>query len=182
MQVSILPPSAPTYGQYGGYLVFTPRDGGPAYRVPYAGFTGDYQALPVLTPTSRGLPWLARWGRYGFKNQPYGARFSLQNLDIPWFLVHLDHQVRKLRMEVFESVGGQSWHRVLDLDHLSRNALPDFYWVYSWDGRVGHGGTVTEVPNGIYRVRISVQKALGDDDDPMHWESWISPSITIARP
>jgi subtilisin family serine protease len=182
VEVSILPPSALTHGQYGGYLVFTPRDGGPAFQVPYAGFTGDYQLMPVLTPTSLGLPWLAKWGRYGFTNQPYGARYTLQSVDVPWFLVHLDHQVRKLRMEVFDPVGGQSWHRALNLDYFGRNSTPNSYWYFSWNGQVSHGRTVVEIPDGIYRIRISVQKALGDDDDPAHWESWISPPITIARP
>ena len=34
---------------YGGYVVLTPRVGGVTLRVPYVGFYGDYQSLPVLT-------------------------------------------------------------------------------------------------------------------------------------
>ena len=45
---------------YGGYLVLAPDDGGPPLRVTYAGYKGDYQAVPATTPTSRGFPWLAR--------------------------------------------------------------------------------------------------------------------------
>ena len=45
---------------YGGHLVFAPGDGGPPLRVPFAGYKGDYQAVPATTPTSQGYPWLAR--------------------------------------------------------------------------------------------------------------------------
>jgi hypothetical protein len=38
------------------------------------------------------------------------------------------------------------------------------------------------VPNGQYVVKITVLKALGDDDNPAHVETWTSPVITIARP
>jgi hypothetical protein len=50
-------------GLYGGYIVLTPQDGSPLYRVPYAGFKGDYQSIQVLTPTANGFPWLAKSGR-----------------------------------------------------------------------------------------------------------------------
>src|SRR5207237_2770465 len=41
---------------YGGYVVLTPRGGGVTLRVPYVGFMGDYQSLPVLTTANCGLP------------------------------------------------------------------------------------------------------------------------------
>jgi minor extracellular serine protease Vpr len=34
---------------YGGYIRFIPQGGGQTLRVPYAGYGGDYQAIPVLT-------------------------------------------------------------------------------------------------------------------------------------
>ena len=44
------------------------------------------------------------------------------------------------------------------------------------------GNKVRTVPDGDYIVVISVLKALGDDNNPDHWETWTSPVITIARP
>jgi hypothetical protein len=38
------------------------------------------------------------------------------------------------------------------------------------------------VPDGTYYVKLSVLKALGDQSNPAHWETWTSPIITIARP
>jgi minor extracellular serine protease Vpr len=31
-------------------------------------------------------------------------------------------------------------------------------------------------------VKVSVLKALGDESNPAHWETWTSPSFVIARP
>ncbi len=40
---TINPATGPSQGQYGGYIVLTPTDGGRVFRVPFAGFVGDYQ-------------------------------------------------------------------------------------------------------------------------------------------
>ena len=46
---------------YGGYIVLTPQGGaGQTYRVPFAGFIGDYQSIVAATPTAAGLPDVAR--------------------------------------------------------------------------------------------------------------------------
>ena len=34
----------------------------------------------------------------------------------------------------------------------------------------------------LYVVTVSVLKALGDENNPAHWETWTSAKITIARP
>ena len=44
------------------------------------------------------------------------------------------------------------------------------------------GNKVFFVPNGRYVAKLSVLKALGDESNPAHWETWTSPVITIARP
>jgi hypothetical protein len=53
-----LAPSAllPDRSLYGGYVVLSPRGGGITLRVPYVGFKGDYQSLPVLTSAACGFP------------------------------------------------------------------------------------------------------------------------------
>ena len=38
------------------------------------------------------------------------------------------------------------------------------------------------VPNGQYVIKVEVLKALGDETNPAHWETWTTPVITIARP
>ena len=78
-------------------------------RVPYAGYNGDYQAIVALTPTPIGFPWLAKIGRRTVaSNQPGRRDFTLVGDDVPFILLHLDHQVRALTMEVFDVATGES--------------------------------------------------------------------------
>jgi hypothetical protein len=50
------------------------------------------------------------------------------------------------------------------------------------DNGNGDNSLFKTVPNGSYVVRIRVLKALGNENNPAHWESWTSPVITLARP
>ena len=168
---------------YGGYIVFTPEGGGATYRVPYAGFKGDYQSITVLTPTPNGFPWLARrTPTSSFAKQGAGAVFTLAGGNVPYVLVHLDHQSRRIRMEVIESATGKSWHRAMDLEYMGRNSTATQFFSLPWDGVTTAGNKTYTVPNGSYILRMSVLKALGDEANPAHWETWDSPAFTIARP
>jgi len=183
VDVTIEPASTlPDRSLFGGWVVLTPQGGGQAYRVPFSGFKGDYQSIPVLVPTSFGFPWLARLVGGSYVNQPGGATYTLASGDVPYFLLHLDHSVRRLRFEVFEAGSGRSWHRILDTEYVGRNSSATSFYAFSWDGATFAGKKVYRVPDGIYIVRVSVLKALGDDANPAHWESWTSPLVTIDRP
>ena len=171
VNVTIYPPNGPNLGTYGGYIVFTPQDGGQVYRVPYAGFIGDYQDLPVLTANPYGLPWLMG-----------GPVYTMEGGDYPEFWVNLGHQVRRLRMEVFDAAKDKAWHRAFDLEYVGRNSNYNVINSYVWDGTTVAGKKTYTVPDGDYYVVLSVQKALGDDDNPDHWETWTSPVFTIDRP
>jgi minor extracellular serine protease Vpr len=200
VNATITPATGPTNGQYGGYIVFTPQGGGQVYRVPFAGFVGDYQGIQVMTG---GFPVLGRlnscapaallrgldcFGTGGYSGLPAGATFNLTAAigQTPYFLVHLEHQVRKLRAEVF-STGGKAWHRIFDEDYVGRNSVsttpgPGTFFAFPWDGTTVAGNKAYTVPDGQYVVKISVLKALGDAANPAHWETWTSPVITIDRP
>jgi hypothetical protein len=169
---------------YGGYITVTPRDGGATMRVPYAGFKGDYQAIPVLTSGGSGFPWLAQLNPAGtaYNLLPSGGTYTLQGNDIPFFLLHLDHQSRRVRIEAFDAVTGKSWHRVSDDQYLPRNTTATGFFAFAWDGTSTAGNKLYTAPNGQYVVKVSVLRALGDDNNPGHWETWTSPTITIARP
>lgn len=188
-------PGLPERSQYGGYIVFTPQGGsGQTFRVPYAGFKGDYQSILALAPTSSAFPWLSKLtdcdllrdldcfagGEYA--NQPGGATFTMAGTDVPYILVHLDHQVQYLRMEVVDANTNQSWHRAMDLDFLGRNSTSTSFFALPWDGTTAGGNQVYTVPDGQYLIVLTVLEALGDEGDPTHIESWTSPVITIDRP
>jgi minor extracellular serine protease Vpr len=176
------PSSLANRSLYGGYLTLTPEGGGQVVRVPYAGFKGDYQSIPVLVPTANGFPWLAKLNAGSYENRPTGATYTMQGTDVPYFLVHFDHQVRELRLEVFDAVSGKSWHRALSQDYVGRNSGAATWFTLSWDGITTGGGKTYTVPNGQYVMRLTVRKALGDAANPAHSETWTSPVITIARP
>ena len=181
--VTFTPASGPVAGQYGGYLVFTPDDGSAILRVPFAGYVGDYQARQVLVPTANGFPWLAKLGGGSYSNQPGGATYSMVGNDIPFFLIHFDHQSRMVRMDVEDAVSGKSWQRALQTEYFGRNSGAGGFFAFGWDGVTTAGKTKTlVVPNGQYVVKLSVLKALGDASNPDHWEYWNSPVITVARP
>ena len=172
VDVTFIPPTGPGLSTYGGYIAFTPQSGGQEYTVPYAGFDGDYQEVTVLDANPFGLP---------FVINP-APSYTMVGGDIPDFWVNFGHQSRKFRMEVFDAHSGKAWHRAFDLDYLGRNSAANFILSFPWDGTTVNGKKVNTVPDGDYVVVISVQKALGDDDNPDHWESWTSPVITIDRP
>jgi hypothetical protein len=181
--VTIAPPALPAK-MFGGYITLTPDDGGTVLRVPYAGYNGDYQEIPVLTPTQFGFPWLAKVVGANLVNQPAGASFTLVDDDVPFILFHLDHQPRKLRIKVFDTTTGQSLGFADDESFLPRNSTATSVFAFVWDGTVidtSAGGT-RDVPDGAYRVEISLLKALGDPRNSAHTETWLSPPIVIARP
>ncbi|MGH3103486.1 MAG: S8 family serine peptidase [Gaiellaceae bacterium] len=177
---------------YGGYVVLTPAAGGQTYRVPYAGFKGDYQSIQALAPTPFGFPWLARIVGPNLVNQPAGATYSLAGGDSPVIVYHLDHQVRKLTVKVVEASSGKPVHpafsNVGEQELLPRNSASTSFFTLTWDGRRlhdngrGNGDHLKAVPNGTYKLILTALKAGGDPANPAHTETWTSPAITLARP
>lgn len=192
LEAIITPATGPVNGMYGGYIVLTPVDGGRVYRVPFAGFVGDYQGIQVLTPTASGFPWLAKLANGTYSRQTAATTYTLQGDDVPFFLAHFDHQSARFLMKVTElrtdkNSGekklGRSWHKIVDEKWFGRNSTPTGFFAIAWDGTTfaGQGQTFT-VPDGEYVVTISVLKALGIADEPTHNETWQSPPIIIDRP
>lgn len=181
------PAGLPDKSIYNGYLVFTPRDGGLAMRVPYAGFKGDYQSIQVLTPTVNGLPLIARENANGsFTPLPTGGTFTMTNGDIAHILLHLDHQAEFVELEAFDAITGQFVGNISHDDWMPRNSSALGFFVFSWDGTVYQDrrpNRFRPVPNGQYRVTVTAKKALGQDINPAHFERLVVPGvITIARP
>jgi subtilisin family serine protease len=181
--------------QFGGYVVVRNSEGATVARVPYAGFKGDYQGIVALAPTTFGFPWLARLVGTNYVRQTDPSTFTLQGGDIPYFLVHLDHPVAKLQFEVLNASNNRPVHPVfnkfVDLEYVGRNSTATGFFAFAWDGtRIhsnmdngnGDNSLFKTVPNGSYVVRIRALKALGNENNPAHWESWTSPVITLARP
>jgi minor extracellular serine protease Vpr len=183
-------PTLADLSQYGGYLTFTPQGGGQAYRVPYAGLKGDYQAKAVLTGGFPLLGVLTVCSRIeGFEcigtgtyNLPASNVFTMANaFSVPNVLVHFDHQSRVFRVEIFDS-GGKAWHREYNEEYLPRNSTATGFFAFPLDGVTVAGNKSYTLPDGTYTAKVSVLKALGDAANPAHWETWTSPAFVIDRP
>ena len=185
-------------GLYGGYVVLTPQGSGVPLRVPYVGFVGDYQSLPVLTAANCGMPAVFRikagasdacLGSGILRLGAAGASFTLQGSDIPILLFHLNHQVRRLNVQVLNAADGSPVQPVFNYatqqEFLGRNSTATSFFEFDWDGTRGQDNGNNKrkvVPNGTYLLKLSVLKALGDENNASDWETFTSPPITLARP
>ncbi len=178
VRVTITPPIEPDLGTYGGYIVLTPDDDGPVYRVPYAGFVGDYQDLPVLDANPFGLPWLLESADGDFI-------YSMEDGDYPELWVNVGHQVEWLEIEAVDAATGKSLFWVDQTEYVARNENYNTIYSWVWDGTTNpgkQGKAVFTAPDGDYVLELRVLKALGDKTNPQHWETWTSPVFTIDRP
>jgi subtilisin family serine protease len=185
VRATFTPPSGPVFAQYGGYIVLTPREGGPVYRVPYAGFLGDYQSIVALTPTANNFPWLARLVGQNFNKEAEGAVFTMVGDDIPFFLFHLEHQVRRFQLSVVQFRGAKPpkpWYYIDNSEYVGRNSSSTSFFADAFDGTTFRGGRTFTVPDGQYNVTLSVLKAGGTESNKAHWETWTSPTFVIDRP
>jgi subtilisin family serine protease len=190
--------TAPFTGRvYGGYLVMTPAEGGAPLRVPFGGFTGDYQAVPPLDGhnSATPMPWLAKLlpctpptvGNCFF-NQSAGATYTLAAGDNPWFTVHFNHHVRRVEFQIVDAATGTpldpTYSNFTESDYVGRNGTRTLFFSFEWTGKriADAAGTLVDVPNGTYRVNVRALKANGVATVPAHWQVWTSPVVTIARP
>ena len=196
----------PTGGLYGGYLVLTASGADAAtYRVPYAGFKGDYQAI-VAMPTGpvvakRNAPF--EKGPQTYVTAGANEIWTLASPDeIPNVLIHFDHQARYLELQVVDAASGKPLHPVfsnyLERNWVARNATrppaggpfaaDENVFAFPWDGTRMHDngkGTADHrklVPDGQYKIVARALKALGDPANPADWEVKTSATITIDRP
>jgi subtilisin family serine protease len=210
--VTITPSAGLSEGAiYGGYLVFMPDVGDQPLRVPYSGYKGDYQAVPATTPTSKGFPWLARTTGVAFDGhilpvyakQEAGAVFTLApktlttdppsaitrpGADIPFVLVHMNNQARRIRIEVFSTRHRRrvSFGEVLTQDFVARNKVENILTPPSalatalpLDGTTRLGHRRYRLPDGEYYVVMTVERALAERGTPT--ETWTSPTFRIDR-
>jgi minor extracellular serine protease Vpr len=168
----------PDRALYGGYITLTPGADGTPINVYYAGFKGDYQSTRVLTPTASGYPWLAKLSGSTYTNQPSGASYSMAGSDTPFVLAHLDHHSRTLKLEALDAATSASRGVISEDQYVTRNSTPTGFFAFNWNGST----TAGVQPNGTYVIRVSVLKALGNPANAADWETWTSPTVTIARP
>ena len=195
VSIAVDPASLPAQAQYGGYIVLTRQSDGQVFRVPYAGFLGDYQSI-VAMPSRAPFPAIGKETAINtFSLAAPTEVWTLASMDeIPNVLIHFDHQVRRLEIQVVDAATGAPLHPVV-LQRVRAGlpvAEPDgdrVLRVPVGGGRLHSNGQGSKaglawktVPDGQYKLIAKALKALGDSSTPADWETWTSPTITIDRP
>ena len=208
--VRITPPTAATTNQrvYGGYIRIT---GDETYRVPYAGFRGDYQSIQVLAPggcQAVAFPAIFREGGetictaatptaaaikldVPYTPQSPGATFNVEERsDRPVIFYHRAHQARRLEITAINQLTNESYPLSAQ-DFVARNAAngttaaTGSFSAYRWDGKylATTNGRVNrrEAPVGTYSLQITVTKANERGDSTVTTETWTSPPLHITR-
>jgi minor extracellular serine protease Vpr len=194
--VTITPNAAmPDKGVYGGYIKFTPQGGGQEYRVPYAGFKGDYQSIEVLNAPMlakltacsgilRGSECFATsTGTYAAPgNDPFTFAPGLG--ETPFFKMVLNHQARNITVDIYKASNDKWVGTGLSLDYLARSGTPTAFFAFMWDGKTKKGqgqslGNAGPVADGTYYAKLTLTKALGTKQQV---ETWTSPNFVIDRP
>ncbi len=202
--VTITAPAAlALHGYFGGYVVLTPNVGLPL-RVPYTGYKGDYQfvkAIPIcarqfesgVNPTActnASTPgiFLTEASLTNIYTGD-GATFNMSSpATIPAVAFTRVRPMRRVIVEVVKADGSAVdpvINKVASADYLGRSSHQFSYTVIPLtDGKVfaGKGTGNTTLPNGTYRFKLRGLKALGDENNPAHWEVFTSPTFEIARP
>ena len=193
---------------FGGYVTFSTGEGEEAdsYSVAYGGHAADLQETEVLADmvdaegdVTVELPALGVvntctiWqgydcvdpeGSYDLVGE--GTTFSMEQDDAPQFLVHFEHQARRMEWEVFaaedDGSKGESLGTVAELDYLARSASRNGFTAYPWDGMmIDENGAKVRVPDGDYILELTVTKASAwNDDREAQTETWDSPVFGIA--
>jgi hypothetical protein len=194
---------------YGGYITLNVGTA-THYRVPYAGFTGDYQTITVLAPggcAASPFPGIFKLGGQtvcttppaapaaldiAVTRQGEGATYNVEDSkDRPIILYQRGHQSRRIEVRAVQLANNQS-HLIAASDFVNRNANNGLslgqggFSTFTWDGKVpftNPAGQVgrKELPAGAYKLQLVVTKALAEENNPAHIETWTSPTINIVR-
>lgn len=162
---------------YGGFLTITPEGdagGALAATVPYAGFKGDYQRLPSISidPALSGLDAAGEAVAVA-----EGTAYSMSGIDFPAFSIGFAHGAERVTAEIIP-LGQNAWlgpQRAFSLDRVRRDnpGQLSVFGVESFDGSF--------LPDGSYRVRLTLLKAGGDPTHPDHVEAVETPLFRIDR-
>lgn len=172
---------------YGGWVQLTSVD--EDLSVPFAGMSGDYRALRILTDQGAGLPSLATAAPDGTTVALAGAgtTYSMRDGDVPSLVYHLEYPVQQMQVVAYNvTPDGRKGKpvnpgvgMVARVDHLGRDSSSR---VFSWDGSYStKKDKVKQVKDGRYILELRVLKATGDASNARHWETWTSAPFMIDR-
>lgn len=167
---------------YGGWVTLT--SDADQLVIPFAGLSGDYQALTALEFAASAFV----DGEDLFPAEPFHT-YSMVGNDVPYVALYLAYPVSNLYIDVYKAKAdgtkGAKVHsnfinyaETLELGRLGDIAT--IAWDGTYQGNNGKNGKVRRVDNGSYVLELRVLKALGDPSNPAHWETMALDPVTIA--
>ena len=161
---------------FGGYIRVLNESSQDTLNVPYLAFKGDYQSVTPSIPTENGFPWLLKRPNQG--HQAMGATYTLEGNDEPIIRFYLEWPAKQLMVQL--EIDGEYYSSRVRLN--ADPTRPADWSNYVFDGLVWRNEEEFEVPDGEYRARLAVLKALGDPSIEDHWQYQPLPNITFDRP
>ena len=103
--------------------------------------------------------------------------------NVPQLRLHLDHQVRRMKVQVV-SASGRNFHLAFDMELLARSSGSASFFAFPFNGETtsGDGKRTFVVPDGTYVFKLSLAKAGGDPRNAADWENLTTNPFTIDRP
>ena len=165
---------------FGGWVTLTSTT--EQLVIPFAGLSGDYQALQTLTQADLAYA----DGGSAFIAAPWRT-YTMVNGDYPYIALNLDYPAAGLYVDVYKAnADGSKGAKVHSnfINYLTEVDLGRFsgVQVLAWDGTYqGNNGNdkLRRVADGDYVLEVRVLKALGDPGNPDHWETADTVPFTI---
>jgi len=196
---------------YGGYIVLTGDDGSVLRvpYAGFKGDYQSVQVLtPVFAPapgtpgiSARQLGYVSNQGAIAsqYSTNLTGYAFTMASkpnlpanctgcgfgpttfLDVPYYLLHLNHQSQSATFTVYDSTGTTALGLAFSDEFLPRNSTSTGFFAFAWDGFAGPADSQVMLPNGEYVMKLTVVKALGDATNPAHVETFTFGKVNIQR-
>ncbi|WSM02784.1 Fn3-like domain-containing protein [Streptomyces sp. NBC_01718] len=174
---------------FGGWLEFTPRavGSGTVARVPFMGLAGDLDAVDAINPSfSLVNPALdnpaLRPARYNFgKNLPLTidtANASTADDEAQVMISTQFPVLSRFQVQVLDASGAVVAVPYDIADMVNNAGAGTGIEFYAWNATLGDG---SPAPAGTYRMRLVMDKYMGDKDGAPPTQTWTSPEITVVR-
>ena len=182
---------------FSGYILFK-NDQNPenVFRVPYAGFYGNYQNLPTF-PSDNSFPLLETAGKL-FRNRSDVIAVT-GNEELPLLKIKFMHHVEALQVQIMNKTDGlalglthyEQHIRKYDGEYEDAPAQSKTFEFKSYfeNGQYCVGCYATDVDmknwvpmvDGEYWYKVTAQKPLGKTNKKEDYVVWESPTIVLSR-
>jgi minor extracellular serine protease Vpr len=163
-------------------------------RVPYVGYAGDYVDEMALL----GYWW---WGP-GADDEPEfvevdpllavevddeyeiieddGHVFRTRDGEYPVVAPFFGHYPQEMELWAVDQTR-DTRYLVMQDEYLPRSPALVQRYLFEWDGTVRAGNSENRrgLPSSDYTLELRVLRALGDADNPEHWDTWESPEFEL---